>query len=381
MSAELVANADRAMIEGKISEAIRLFEQVVTVGSDDHTVWLKLAALYRRNGAPELALDAVNAAIDARPPDPIALLLKGGLHQQLGERGRAAEVYRAALFHAASLPPLPALVAKQLDQARTFVAQQRSDVIAGMPGLDGSDPDHRSQALRLIANTLDRRPVFHQEPTHYRYPGLAAIEFFDSQYAALKHRLRSLYPAIRAEFETLAQNHAARIRPYVEFTPGQPVGHWRALNNSARWSALHLVRYGEVDPVNAAACPQTMAAFAAEGQPDIPGLAPNIMFSLLAPHTSIPAHHGVANFRAVLHLPLIVPPGCQFRVGADTRTWIEGEPWVFDDTIEHEAWNRSPALRVVLIADLWRPELDPTDQQIVRDFIHALGGSDDLGAL
>ena len=381
MSAELVARADQAMIEGKLAEAISLFERVVAAGTADPTVWLKLAALHRRHGAPQLALEAVNAAIDAQPADPLSLLLKGALHQQLGERGRAAEVYRAALFHAANLPPPSPVVAQQLDQARAVVAQQRSDVIAAMTSLDGTDPDHRGRALRLLENTLDRRPVFHQEPTHYRYPGLADIEFFDAHFTAFKQRLRTLYPAIRAEFEALAQNHAARMRPYVEFAPGQPVGQWQALNNSAQWSALHLVRYGEVDPVNAVACPQTMAAFAAAGQPDIPGLAPNIMFSLLAPHTSIPAHHGVANFRAVLHLPLIVPPGCQFRVGADTRTWIEGEPWVFDDTIEHEAWNRSSALRVVLIADLWRPELDPTDQQIVRDFIDALAVSDDIGAL
>jgi aspartate beta-hydroxylase len=115
----------------------------------------------------------------------------------------------------------------------------------------------------------------------------------------------------------------------------------------------------------------------------IPGLGPNLMFSLLAPHTHIPAHHGVANFRVVCHVPLLIPAGCRFRVGADTRAWAPGEPWIFDDTIEHEAWNDSDELRVVLIGDLWRPELDDQDRLIVTDFMAAQGlvSGNELGAL
>jgi aspartyl/asparaginyl beta-hydroxylase (cupin superfamily) len=81
------------------------------------------------------------------------------------------------------------------------------------------------------------------------------------------------------------------------------------------------------------------------------------VFSLLAPHTRIPPHTGVANTRLVCHLPLIVPPDCGFRVGETTCEWRVGEAFVFDDTIEHEAWNESDELRVVLIIDLWPPAL------------------------
>ncbi len=77
------------------------------------------------------------------------------------------------------------------------------------------------------------------------------------------------------------------------------------------------------------------------------------------PNTRIPPHHGVANTRLVCHLPLIVPEGCWFRVGAETRLWERGRAWVFDDTIEHEALNPSSALRVILIIDIWHPGLTP----------------------
>jgi aspartyl/asparaginyl beta-hydroxylase (cupin superfamily) len=99
------------------------------------------------------------------------------------------------------------------------------------------------------------------------------------------------------------------------------------------------------------------------------------MFSLLAPHTRIPPHTGVANTRLVCHLPLIVPPNCGFRCGATTREWRVGEAFVFDDTIEHEAWNDSDELRVVLIIDLWQPSLTPDERIGITSVIEAAGVS------
>jgi aspartyl/asparaginyl beta-hydroxylase (cupin superfamily) len=99
------------------------------------------------------------------------------------------------------------------------------------------------------------------------------------------------------------------------------------------------------------------------------------MFSLLAPRTRIPPHTGVANTRLVCHLPLIVPPDCGFRCGATTRQWVVGETFVFDDTIEHEAWNDSGELRVVLIVDLWPPALDAVEREAVARMIAATGVS------
>ena len=97
------------------------------------------------------------------------------------------------------------------------------------------------------------------------------------------------------------------------------------------------------------------------------------MFSMLAPRTRIPAHTGVANTRLVCHLPLIVPSGCGFRVGDTVREWREGEAFVFDDTIEHEAWNDSDQLRVVLIFDLWAPALSEAERIAVAAIIPAAG--------
>jgi len=99
---------------------------------------------------------------------------------------------------------------------------------------------------------------------------------------------------------------------------------------------------------------------------EIGGLCPNAMFSALAPHTEIPPHTGETNARLVVHLPLIVPDNCTYRVGFEQRTWKEGELLIFDDTIEHMARNDSDALRVVLIFDVWNPLLEPGEREAVR---------------
>jgi aspartyl/asparaginyl beta-hydroxylase (cupin superfamily) len=161
--------------------------------------------------------------------------------------------------------------------------------------------------------------------------------------------------------------------PYIQYPEHVPLAQWRELNQNLDWTAIHLLQNGRRVEANARHCPQTMDAIARLPQPQVPGASPNAMFSLLAPKTRIPPHTGVANTRLVCHLPLIVPPGCGFRVGGTTREWKVGEAFVFDDTIEHEAWNDSDELRVVLIVDLWPPALSANERRAVASIINAAG--------
>jgi len=130
------------------------------------------------------------------------------------------------------------------------------------------------------------------------------------------------------------------LEPYVS-VDGIPQDRWRELNNSRRWGVFFLWRGGDAVAENIARCPKTAAAL--EGWPkcELQGSAPSAVFSILDARTRIPPHTGVNNARLIVHLPLIVPPHCGFRVGAETREWQPGKAFVFDDTIEHEAWNDS----------------------------------------
>jgi aspartyl/asparaginyl beta-hydroxylase (cupin superfamily) len=108
-------------------------------------------------------------------------------------------------------------------------------------------------------------------------------------------------------------------------------------------------------------------------QCDVAGHGPNAFFSILEARTRIPPHTGVTNARVTVHVPLIVPPDCGFRVGSETREWIPGKAWVFDDTFEHEAWNGSDTPRALLIFDIWNPYLSEDERELVRAAIETVG--------
>ena len=72
------------------------------------------------------------------------------------------------------------------------------------------------------------------------------------------------------------------------------------------------------------------------------------------------------------HLPLIVPENSgAIRVGNEERPWVEGELLIFDDSMQHEAWNNSDSERVVLLFDIWRPELTKEERALVTSVLTA----------
>ena len=233
----------------------------------------------------------------------------------------------------------------------------------------------RRRVERFVSNASRRTRHYHQEPTDFHYPGLPEIEFHDRALFPELDALEQATATIRSEFEALIAAEAAEMAPYIQYPDHVPLAQWRELNKNRDWTAIHLLQNGQRIEANASHCPATMAALAQLPQPNVRGASPNAMFSLLAPRTTIPPHTGVANTRLVCHVPLIVPPHCGFRVGSTTREWKVGEAFVFDDTIEHAAWNDSDELRVVLIFDLWPPALAPAEREAVAAVISAAGVS------
>ena len=128
------------------------------------------------------------------------------------------------------------------------------------------------------------------------------------------------------------------------------------------WSVLPLCENGWLDPKVTDQCPRTWEAVMQAPLPRVSGWGPTVLFSLLKAGARIAPHTGMFNTRLICHLPLIVPQGCRFRVGNEVREWEEGKLMIFDDTIEHEAWNDSGEDRVVLIFDIWRPELSERER-------------------
>ena len=219
--------------------------------------------------------------------------------------------------------------------------------------------------------------MHYQEPTRYLFPGLPQIAFYPRETFPWLEALEAQTPAIRAELEALLAGEE-RFRPYLEQDPHSPQLNDRSNVGSMHWSAFYLWRDGALVEENAARCPATVAALEGVPGPDVPGQTPTALFSRLKPGTHIPPHNGMVNTRLICHLPIIVPPDCgELRVGNYVRPWVEGEAFVFDDSMEHEAINRSDRERVVLLFDIWRPELTEAERHWVRTLLQAVDSFSD----
>jgi aspartyl/asparaginyl beta-hydroxylase (cupin superfamily) len=374
----LQKEADAAATAGDFARALDLLEQAVCEGDAPAELWLKLSAMRRASGDSPGALEAVERALSSAPLDFTALLSRAFLLERLGDV-RAAEAFGHAIAQEPPEDRLPPSMKKAVEHARRKAADHQK---AMEESLTAAIPSNLSEAERwrverFVSNASRRTRHYHQEPTDFHYPGLPEIEFHDRDQFPELDAIEAATETIRGEFEALVAAEAAEMVPYIQYPDHVPVAQWAELNKNRKWTAIHLLQNGKRVDTNAGHCPQTMAVLAKLPQPDVPGASPNAMFSLLAPRTRIPPHTGVANTRLVCHLPLIVPPDCGFRVGNTTRAWELGKTFVFDDTIEHEAWNDSDELRVVLIVDLWPPALGKAEREAVAAVIAAAGVSFD----
>jgi aspartyl/asparaginyl beta-hydroxylase (cupin superfamily) len=375
----LVAEADRAASSGDLSRAIGLLEQAGENDPGEPQLWLKLAALRRAAGQPAKALDAVNRALALAELDFMALTMRATLLEKLNP-GNAGEAWAHALAQRPT-GDLPAQLTEALARGEmlrdAWVAEREVKLNAATAAaLAEADEDEAARIDRFQSNVLRKTRPYHSQPTHFAFPGLTEREFHPRSDHPWLAAVEAATDALSTELDTVMAAERAELVPYIQYSEHEAMAQWRELNQNRDWTAIHLIRNGEIIEANARHCPQAMQLMANLPQANIPGAGPNAMFSLLAPHTTIPPHVGVNNARLVCHLPLVVPDGCWFRVGAETRQWRRGEAFLFDDTIEHEAANPSDHLRVVFIFDVWHPGLSEIEREAVRRVVACEGGVD-----
>jgi tetratricopeptide (TPR) repeat protein len=368
---DLEALADGHAAARHFGAARDALAQLVTIQPDHFDAWLKLSAMCGALGDGAGALDALTQALAQRPLDFTALLMRATQLDRAGRVDDAGEAFGRALAQApdTSPPHLAPVLAMATKRYQAWQVQQAEALRVAVKAITPL-----TQALDgLITNTLHITAPDRTGPTHYCYPGLPEIPFHDRADFPWIAPLEAQTDEIEAAFHTVVAAEAAQLVPYIQYGTGVPLDQWDVLNNNPAWTAIHLLQNGRVVEPNARHCPELMALLSSIPQPDIAGAGPNAMFSLLAPGAHIPPHTGISNARLVCHLPLIVPPGCWFRVADDKRLWSRGTAWVFDDTIEHEALNPSEALRVILIIDVWHPALDAAARAGVTAVIGAGG--------
>lgn len=359
-----------ALARRDFAGAAAAFADAVAADPQAGPLWRNLAHARRELGDSKGERDALEAALRIDRTDFMAWLRKAELHQRLDEHGDALLAWNGVLQMAARLDPVPPGLVPVLDRARAWIADRTTQIGSAVEAqladsLAVLDPGEQRRVRAFLDRALRGRRIYQNECAGLHYPFLPADEFFDEAHFPWFDALAQQTDTIRAELTALLADGDAALRPYVRLDEGSPHNKWSTLDHSLDWGACFLWEYGEPNPPVLDRCPATAAALAAIPSAHIPGRSPSAFFSLLRPHTRIPPHTGVTNSRAIIHLPLIVPQGCGFRVGAETRAWIEGVPFAFDDTIEHEAWNDSDSLRAVLIFDVWNPHLSEAEQAMI----------------
>lgn len=369
-----LAAADQALAGRNLAEARAILEAAAASDPAFPAFWQRLATVRQMAGAPGQAIAAIERALELAPLDFVNLLMRARMLDQ-ANHPEAGEAYGRALAQRQP-DPLPAPLVPAIERAQAaWAAHQQGLERRLAEALEASaidlTPTERKRADRLASNITRRTRIYHSEATHFHYPGLRESEFHDRALFPWIVPLEALTDTIAQELDMVANAADADLVPYVQYAASEPLAQWRALNHNRDWTAIHLLQRGERVEPNASHCPQTMAFLAGVDQPWIDGCGANAMFSLLAPRTAIPPHVGVANFRLLCHLPLIVPGKCWFRVGEDVHDWQRGTAWVFDDSIEHEAVNETDQLRVIMIFDIWHPDLSPAERAAITATVGA----------
>jgi aspartyl/asparaginyl beta-hydroxylase (cupin superfamily) len=370
----------QALNRGDAAAARDYFARAAAADPGEPVLWLNLARAQRElddNEGELAALDQV-LAIDARAF--VALLRKAHLFQRTGDDAKAAMHWGQASAVAPPDDQLSPELRTLLTDGRAFAFrhnQHFGEVMDAAMGdaLAAAAPRDRRRVGAAIDAMLGRRRVYANACEGMTFPFLPADEFFDREHFPWMDALEAAAPAIRAELRDLLDKGDDGFAPYVQYPSGYPDSKWSELDHSERWSAYFLWRHGKRIDAHCARCPKTAAAVEKLPLADHAGRAPTVFFSLLHPKTRIPPHTGVTNARTIVHLGLIVPEKCGFRVGGETREWHEGQAFAFDDTIEHEAWNDSDQLRAVLILDVWNPHISPPERELVNRFFEAADAS------
>ncbi len=339
-------------------------------------LWMGLAYACGNCNDSQGALKAVDHALTLQPRSAQALLFKADHLWHCKQEESAAAFYGALLQTCQSMASVPPELAAQLPRAeqrqRKIADQQLSFLQRELEALnlDGNKVSPRfGQALAI---SQGQKEFYAQQPSKFFFPELPHIQFFDPGQFKWSAGLQSATDLIKHELQqAIAQN--IDFEPYLQESQVIPKTSSTDIWGSDDWGALYLWQDGELNTTVADRFPETVGIMSQLPLADIPGGSPNVLFSRLKPGTNIPPHHGFFNTRLICHLPLIVPENCgKLRVGNESRPWTEGELLIFDDSIEHEAWNHSDRDRIVLIFEIWRPELSIGECDAIRKLLQVI---------
>ncbi|MEP2989281.1 MAG: aspartyl/asparaginyl beta-hydroxylase domain-containing protein [Parasphingorhabdus sp.] len=304
----------------------------------------------------------------------VALLGMAEIKADQGDDRAANAFYKAALNMVNAGTSFADNLRPKLQQAQEFLASAQGRFESYLlqqldqAGVSGKEtPLPIRQALDLL---MGRREICYQNPSMFYYPGMPQREFYERHEFPWLAEIEAAIPDMRNELQGVIAD-TNKFNPYVESDPSRPQPN-NPLLDSSDWGAYYFWRSGEPQSDHLAKCPRTVAALERAPIPQIKERSPMALYSVLEPGTHIAPHFGLLNTRLICHIPLMLPSDCALRVGSETRPWKDGEALIFDDSFEHEAWNRSKERRVILLFEIWRPEISEQEQAALTTIFESI---------
>ncbi len=412
-----LAEARELLEAGRIAEAERAFERVVAQDplNGEALGGLGIAAL--RGGDAARAVELLGRAALSSPADAAIHQHLGRAHELCADFASAVDAYATAVrldphLHTARLhlaislervrnpdeaiiqykralddaqregywldrASTPALLRPLVEHAVAAVRRSRhalfDRLFAPLRARYGRDSlDRVERCIRIFLNEeAPEYPDPRQRPTFLYFPGLPTRAYFDRAIFPWIDALEAATPVVEAELEPLLRSGSGREHVLVD--EAQEAASLQGADEPPSWTGYYFYRHGIRREDNCAACPSTVRAIDALPLCRIRDHGPEVHFSVFTAGTHLLPHCGVTNTRVVGHLPLIIPADCALSVGGEVHRWQRGRVVVFDDTFEHEAWNRSRTTRVILIFDTWNPYLTEVERAALTELVAAIG--------
>jgi len=369
--------------DGKNYRAVAMLERAARIAPEHAITQHNLGRAYEAVDNLDGAMTALRHAVRLRPAYHVARIRLGALLERRGEARQATLHYSRALddaqrqgrwLDAASTPDsLRDMVARGTAAVRRHRREALFAIVERLASRYGRGELSRiEQCLRIyLRDERASYPDPRQSPSFLYLPGLPATPYLDRGLFPWIEDLESRTDQIRDELGSVLPSDHGRERVFTSDELERQ--NLRGDEGPVTWNGYYFYRHGERRNDNAERCPRTAEAVDALPLSIVPAHGPEVLYSVFTPGTHLLPHQGVTNTRVVGHLPLIVPRDCALRVGGELHEWQEGRVVVFDDTYEHEAWNRSDQTRVVLIFDIWNPYMSEAERAAFRDIVVDIG--------
>jgi len=327
---------DRAQFRGLMGKAVRIQQRLLQKFPNDVKVRNKLAVIYLLQNMHTSAREVLQETLKLWPADGCALVHLGFIVKTIDKDYQKAVELLSAGIGTEEECTVDGRFYFQLGDA---LHRLDEPVEAKQIYMRGAELGlFRSWDQRSLYNVdkLQAKPWWTKDDTTY-------TQHFSN--------LEENWEVIREEAVELFETNIKAFKDEAE-----------SLKNAGDWKQFDLFSRGKRVPNNCMKLPKTCellksfraATSCTRGQ---------IKLSVMFPGTHVWPHTGPTNCRLRAHLGLVIPHGdLTLRVANQTRTWKEGEFVIFDDSFEHEVWHKGDSYRLVLIVDVWHPQLTPQDK-------------------